>query len=111
MREPTFLILTALAGRPLHGYAVMQEVLDLSHGRVRLRPGSLYAALDRLVSEELIESRGEEVVDGRRRQYFGLSTNGESALDEAAQRLADQAAHATARLRSRVVSRGVVVTS
>ena len=38
LQEPTFLILTALAGGPLHGYGVIQEVSQLSAGRVVLRP-------------------------------------------------------------------------
>jgi len=101
MREPTFLILTSLASGPLHGYAVLQEVGSLSAGRVRLRPGSLYGALDRLLGEGLIESAGEEVVGGRRRQYFQLSDRGQDALGQAADRLADQAAEARVRLRAR----------
>ena len=42
MQEPTFLIMTALAGSPMHGYGVIQEVAALSEGRVKLRPGTLY---------------------------------------------------------------------
>lgn len=111
MREPTFLIMTALAGPPLHGYAVIQEVLTLSRGRVRLRPGSLYGTLDRLLLEGLIEPRGEEVVGNRRRQYFGLTADGVATLDNAALRLADQAAQASARLRSRPVPHTAAVPS
>ena len=50
MQEPTFLILAALAAEPLHGYGVILEVTQLSAGRVTLRPGTLYGALDRLVA-------------------------------------------------------------
>jgi len=38
MREPTFLILTALADRPRHGYGIIQEVAALSASRVTLLP-------------------------------------------------------------------------
>ena len=48
MQEPTFLILTALAAQPLHGYGVIQAVRELSGGDVVLRAGTLYGALDRL---------------------------------------------------------------
>jgi DNA-binding PadR family transcriptional regulator len=48
LREPTFLILTALAARPQHGYGIQRDVEEISGGRVTLRAGTLYAALDRL---------------------------------------------------------------
>ncbi|MGH8794891.1 MAG: PadR family transcriptional regulator, partial [Stackebrandtia sp.] len=62
MREPTFWILTALTERPRHGYGVIREVAALTEDRVKLQAGTLYAALDRLVEESLIEVDGEEVV-------------------------------------------------
>lgn len=84
MREPTFLILTALAGPPLHGYGVMRQVAELSGGRVKLSAGTLYAALDRLTAEGLVVVDGEEAVDGRVRRYYRLTANGSTALrDEA----------------------------
>lgn len=81
LREPTFLILTALAGGPRHGYGVIQEVERLSQGRTRLRAGTLYAALDRLGGEGFIEVDHEEVVDGRLRRYYRLTEAGGTALD------------------------------
>jgi len=54
IREPTFLILTALAAGTLHGYAIIQHVDTLSGGRVTLRPGTLYGALDRLAESGLV---------------------------------------------------------
>ena len=39
LREPTFLILAALAPTPLHGYGILRAVEGLSDGRVRLRAG------------------------------------------------------------------------
>ncbi|TQL90573.1 PadR family transcriptional regulator [Actinoallomurus bryophytorum] len=45
MQEPTFLILTALADRAQHGYGIMRDAELISDGRVRLRAGTLYAAL------------------------------------------------------------------
>lgn len=99
MQEPTFLILTALADEARHGYGVMQEVESLSAGRVRLRPGTLYAALDRLVAEGLAAVEREEVVDSRLRRYYKLTGAGASALSEEAARAASNAAAARRRLR------------
>jgi DNA-binding PadR family transcriptional regulator len=79
LQEPTFLILTAL-DTPRHGYGILQEVELLSGGRVRLRAGTLYAALDRLLADELVEASGEEVVDGRLRRYYRLTDRGAQVL-------------------------------
>ncbi len=88
VREPTFLVLAALARGPLHGYGVIQEVEELSGGRTRLRAGTLYATLDRLTHDGVIEVSGEEVVDGRLRRYYRLTERGTKTLtDEARQRL------------------------
>lgn len=101
LQEPTFLILTALAEKPLHGYGVVQEVEQLSAGRVRLRAGTLYGALDRLVAQGLVAADGEEVVDGRLRRYYRLTETGHTTLAEEAERLARHAEAAIRRLRLR----------
>jgi DNA-binding PadR family transcriptional regulator len=101
MREPTFLVLTALAGEPRHGYAVIEDIADMTGGRVRLRAGTLYAALDRLRTEGLIEVDREEVVQSRLRRYYRLTGAGEQSLTVETARLRDQAAIAERRLRAR----------
>jgi DNA-binding PadR family transcriptional regulator len=80
VREPTFLVLAALAGGQKHGYAIIQEVETLSGGHTVLRPGSLYTTLDRLAHEGYIEVAGEEVVGGRLRRYYRLSGPGTRLL-------------------------------
>lgn len=101
MREPTFWILTALARTPRHGYGVIQEAARLSEGRVRLQPGTLYAALDRLVAEGLVEPDHEEVFEGRPRRYYRLTADGAGALDAETVRLRTSADAATAQLTAR----------
>lgn len=80
LREPTFLILAALAGGDLHGYGILKEVESLSGGRVRLAPGTLYGALDRLKQEALVTVSGEERLEGRLRRYYHLTDLGVDAL-------------------------------
>ena len=109
LREPTFLILAALAPQPLHGYAIIGEVADLSGGRLALRPGTLYGALDRLADEGLLESDREEVVDGRMRRYYRLTDAGAALLEREAARLQDNADAARQRL-SRRRALGVTVS-
>jgi PadR family transcriptional regulator PadR len=81
LREPTFLILVALASAPLHGYGIIKEVEALSDGRVRLRAGTLYGALDRLEAEGHISFEGEEAGDGPTRRRYRLTSAGRKLLD------------------------------
>ncbi|MEU2614892.1 helix-turn-helix transcriptional regulator [Micromonospora sp. NPDC007271] len=98
LQERTFWILTALAGPPLHGYGIIREVAALSEGRLSMRPGTLYGALDRLVEASLIEADREEVVDGRLRRYYRLSVTGSATLAAETERLRRNVEAATARL-------------
>jgi len=99
LREPTFLILTALAAGAQHGYGIMTDVAGISGGRVKLRAGTLYAALDRLAAERLVEADREEIVEGRLRRYYRLTPAGGRRLEAEAGRLRASAAVATRRLR------------
>ncbi|MGX6606261.1 PadR family transcriptional regulator [Micromonosporaceae bacterium Da 78-11] len=101
MREPTFLVLTALAGEPQHGYAVLADIAQMTGGRVRLRAGTLYAALDRLRTDGLIEVDREEIVQSRLRRYYRLTATGERSLTVETERLRSQATIAERRLGAR----------
>ena len=98
LQEPSFLILTALAGEPRHGYALLTDVAELSGGAVVLRVGTLYGALDRLAREGLIEIDREETVDSRLRRYYRLTADGAGRLRVEATRVQLQAAAAIRRL-------------
>jgi DNA-binding PadR family transcriptional regulator len=98
MQETTFLILTALAQGPQHGYGIIQDVRRISGERVALRAGTLYGALERLDSGGLIAMDREEVVDGRLRRYYRLTDEGSARLAEEARRLQESAATALQRL-------------
>lgn len=63
-RDAAFLILTSLTSGAKHGYAVMSDVADFAG--VRLGPGTLYTALQRLEADGLIEPIASE---DRRRPY------------------------------------------
>ncbi len=98
--EPAFLVLTTLARGPLHGYAMLKELEALSEGRVRLRTSSLYACLERLATDGLIEQSGSEVVDGRLRRLFTLTLLGRQVLADEARRMKASAAEAVRRLKT-----------
>ncbi|AZK92628.1 MULTISPECIES: PadR family transcriptional regulator [Streptomyces] len=98
MQELALLVLTALADEPRHGYAIAREIKGITDGRVVPRTGALYGALDRLVTEGLIEVRQEEIVDGRARRVFGLTTGGRERLALETERLAVAVQEARRRL-------------
>jgi len=83
LTETTFYILLALykAG---HGYAVMQDVEELSGGKVRIAAGTMYGALDNLTKQKLIFSLPS--LDTRRKMYQ-ISPEGREVLALEAARL------------------------
>ena len=60
LTEPTYYILLSLT-EPLHGYAVMQKVEQLSNGAVSVGPGTLYGALSTLEKDGLIVKVAEVI--------------------------------------------------
>jgi DNA-binding PadR family transcriptional regulator len=107
LQEPTFLIMTALAAGTQHGYGIMTDVAQISGGRVRLLAGTLYAALDRLTGEGLVEADREEVIDGRLRRYYRLTPAGGQRLEAEVERLQASAAEAARRLTARKRAAGL----
>lgn len=68
-------MLSTLADKPRHGYAIVQEVRK--QAGITLGPGTLYGALSRLESYGLVEGLP---ADGRRRPYR-LTDKGRQMLD------------------------------
>jgi DNA-binding PadR family transcriptional regulator len=99
MQEATFMILTALAAGSQHGYGIITDVQAISAGRVQLKTGTLYAALDRLRADKLIEVDREEIVDSRLRRYYRLTPAGGEMLAAEAARLQANARVAMSRLK------------
>jgi len=87
MREPTYFLLLALSEGPAHGYAIAARARELSDERVRLTAGTLYGALDRLVTSGSIAVDREEKVNGRRRRYYRIEEAGREELHAEVARL------------------------
>ena len=60
LTEAVFYILLSLQ-KPLHGYGIIQNVGELSHGRVKLAAGTLYGALNSLVEKGWIDALPENI--------------------------------------------------
>ena len=73
------MILAAVEHRPLHGYAVMEELRARSGGRLELPTGTVYPALRRL--ERAHQLAGEwQTVGGRKRRTYEITDSGRRLL-------------------------------
>lgn len=95
-----FHILVVLAGGPVHGYAIRQEVEARTGGAVRLWPATLYGLLSDLTAQGLIHESdapgGDD--DDPRRHYYALTPAGRRLVSAEAARLERLARLVRARL-------------
>lgn len=89
MTNAAFHILLALADQDRHGYAMMREVELGSGGEVKLGPGTLYGALQRMLEDGWIEETDAPAGDesSERRRYYRLTRDGRKKLRAEAVRL------------------------
>jgi DNA-binding PadR family transcriptional regulator len=90
--EPALLILVSLAGGDKHGYAMIEDIEQLTG--MSLGPGTLYGALARLERRGWIES----LQSNDRRRPYRLTGAGASALRERLSGMRDFAAAGLQRL-------------
>lgn len=83
LTEAVYYILISLY-TPLHGYGVIQNVEKLSGGRVRLGAGTLYGALNTLLSRGWIAECGES---GDRKKEYIITDSGRKAVIGETERL------------------------
>ena len=76
------LILKAVSLRPLHGYAVLQRIRQISGEVFDIPQGSLYPALYRLEHQDLIAAEWGQSENNRRAKYYTLTTAGRRRLRE-----------------------------
>ncbi len=75
------LILKLLSRRaPLHGYAIMAAIIEVSGEVLRVEEGSLYPALHRLEEEGSIKARWVTRESGRRSRVYDLTVAGRKRL-------------------------------
>jgi len=85
-----FQVLLALADEARHGYGIIREVETRTDGLIRLRSGSLYTLLQRLLDEALIVESADRPApeeDDERRRYYLLTDLGRAVLAAEARRL------------------------
>ena len=94
-------MLLALADGDLHGYGIKQSVEHQTEGAVRLGPGTLYEALQRLEQTGLISEVDAEQEDERARRFYRLTRQGWAVLRAEIGRLQRLLDHAQSKPRLR----------
>ena len=77
LTEAVYYILLSLI-EPLHGYGIMQNVEQLSNGRVKLAAGTLYGAINTLLEKGWIVALSEE--KGSRKKEYLITDLGKEML-------------------------------
>lgn len=83
-------VLLSLVDEERHGYAIMQEVTERSHGRYTLGPGTLYDNLDRLLTMGLVRDSPRRDTSDSRRRYYRVTPLGRRVLADEIRRLEAQ---------------------
>jgi PadR family transcriptional regulator, regulatory protein PadR len=75
------LILKVAALGPIHGYAIVQRLRQISNDALRIRQGSLYPALYRLENRGWLTSEWKTTDGGRDAKYYSVTKAGQQQLD------------------------------
>lgn len=78
----TPLVLGILAEGESYGYAILEQVNQLSHGRMQWTDGMLYPLLHRLERLGHVSSTWRVSEGGRRRKHYLITESGRAALAE-----------------------------
>ena len=84
LTEAVYYILLSLM-QPLHGYGIMQNVEQLSGGRLRLAAGTLYGAISSMLDKGWITAL-DGAADSRKKEYV-ITDAGKCILRAEYQRL------------------------
>ena len=85
LTEALFYILLTVR-KPNHGYGIIQEVEELTKGRVVLGPGTLYGAIQSLVKKDWIRIYSEDTESRKKKEYL-ITEAGLAAFEEERARL------------------------
>ena len=81
LSDSVYYIMISLV-EPMHGYAVMQHVEEISGGEVKIGPATLYTSLTRLQEGKLIEARDDIPQSDERRKPYALTQKGLTVLKQ-----------------------------
>lgn len=75
------LILKVTALEPIHGYAIVQRIRQISGEALRIRQGSLYPALYRLENRGWLKAEWKTTEGGREAKFYSVTKAGRKQLD------------------------------
>ena len=75
------LILKVAALGPIHGYAMVQRIGQISKDALQIRQGSLYPALYRLENRGWLKAAWKTTEGGHEAKYYSLTKAGRQQLD------------------------------
>jgi PadR family transcriptional regulator, regulatory protein PadR len=76
------MILHSLRLKPMHGYALVKHIRQVSDDLLQIEEGSLYPALQRMLKEGLLESESGISAKGRPTRIYRLTKAGRRRLEE-----------------------------
>ena|ERR1700729_2068037 len=76
------MILQSLRLRPMHGYALMKHIKQVSDNLLQVEEGSLYPALQRMLKDGLLESEMGTSSKGRPTRIYRLTDVGIRHLEK-----------------------------
>jgi PadR family transcriptional regulator PadR len=76
------MILQSLRLKPMHGYALVKHIQQVSDNLLEVEEGSLYPALQRLLREGLLESEAGTSAKGRPTRIYSLTDAGVQHLEK-----------------------------
>lgn len=76
------MILQSLRLRPMHGYALVKHIKQVSDDLLQIEEGSLYPALQRMLREGLLESEAGTSAKGRPTRIYRLTDAGVRHLEK-----------------------------
>ncbi|HTA79294.1 MAG TPA: PadR family transcriptional regulator [Terracidiphilus sp.] len=76
------MILQSLKFRPMHGYALVKHIKQVSDNLLQVEEGSLYPALQRLLREGLLESEAGVSAKGRPTRIYRVTDAGLRRLEQ-----------------------------
>ena len=76
------LILRTLSHGPLHGYAIVKRIKDVSREGLRIEDGSLYPALNRMLVKGWLTSEWGVSENNRKAKFYSLTRAGRKSPGE-----------------------------
>lgn len=87
LTEALFYILLAVR-TPNHGYGIIQDVSEMTNGRVILGPGTLYGAINSMLTKGWISLYSEDKESRKKKEYI-ITSAGKEVFKNEVKRLSE----------------------